>query len=277
MNKSKNPYQGTVCWVTGASGGIGAALAIALNQQGAYVVITARRTAHLEEVKAVCLYPERVVILPGDMEETEALPALARQAWHTFSHLDFVFLNAGMAVRDLFINTELALLQKVMAINFFSAAAITKTLLPLMKERGTGCFVITSSLSGKYGIPRLSAYAASKHALHGLFDSIRAENKGAGIQVTIVVPGLIKTDISLNALTGDGGAYGKMQASIANGISAKACAQQMLKAVARNKHEVVIGGPETYSVLAKRLFPDLFNYLMSNHPLQKLRRFGFFK
>ena len=218
-----------------------------------------------------------MAILPGDIEETDALPALARQAWQIFSPIDFVFLNAGLAVRDLFINIEMDLLQKVMSVNFLSAAAITKTLLPLMKERGTGCFVVTSSLSGKYGIPRLSAYAASKHALHGLFDSIRSENKAAGIQVTIVVPGLIKTDISLHALTGNGQAYGKMQESSANGIPAAACAHGILKAVARKKNEVVIGGPETYSVLVKRLFPDFFNYLMSNHPLQKLRQLGLFK
>ncbi|RNI27030.1 SDR family oxidoreductase [Rufibacter latericius] len=271
------PFKGKVVWITGASSGIGAALALALSSQGALLLLSARNVENLEKVKANCTNPDLVTVLPADMAEIDSLPEIAAQAWSVHDKIDYVFLNAGFAVRDRIINTEVELIKKVMDVNFFSAVVLTKALLPLMKARASGHFVVTSSLSGKYGIPQLGAYSASKHALHGFFDSLRAELETDEIKITLVIPGLVKTDISVKALKGDGSAYGKMQESISRGISPEACAKGIIQAVANGKNEVLIGGSEIASVWVKRLFPGLFSYLIRKHPLQKLRKLGVLK
>jgi short-subunit dehydrogenase len=271
---TKHFFNSKICWITGASGGIGAALAISLNSMGARLVLSARNNEKLENIKAACQDPTKVVILPFDMEETSQLTEFAIKAWDAFDGIDFVFLNAGMAVRDMIIQTDMEMIHKVMNINFFGNVVISKTLVPLMQKRGQGRFIITSSLCGKFGIPKLGVYSASKHAMHGYFESFRAEYENEGITVTIITAGLIKTNISLNALKGDGSAYGKMQDSIAAGISPESCAHGIIKAVARGKHEVLVGGVEIFSVLIKRFFPGLLRRFITKHPMRKLRQAG---
>ncbi len=270
-------YKNKICWVTGASSGIGASLAEELNLHGAYLILSARNRIGLEKVKVSCAHPEKISILPFDMEDLDNLPEWAIQAWNIHSGIDYAFLNAGFAVRDWFVNIELNMIKKVMNVNFLSAVIITQTLLPLMIEKQHGTFVVTSSLSGKYGIPKLSVYAASKHALHGFFESLRAEYYKDGIRVTIIVPGLVNTDITVHALMGDGRVSGKMQEAVANGISPEKCAKGIIKAVVKGKNEALIGGQEIYSVYIKRFFPQLWDYMIRNHPLKKVRSFQFVK
>ncbi len=273
----KANFKNKVCWVTGASSGIGASLALELSIQGAYLILSARNQEGLQKVKASCAHPERIEILPFDMEDLDHLPEFAMKAWRTHGTIDQVYLNAGFAVRDWLLNIELNMITKVMDVNFFSAVIIAKTLLPLMIEKHRGTFIVTSSLSGKYGIPKLSAYAASKHALHGFFESLRAEYYKDGIRVTIIIPGLVNTDITVHALKGDGSVSGKMQEAVANGISPEKCAKGIIKAVAKGKNEALIGGQEIYSVYIKRFFPRLWDYMIRNHPLKKVRSFQFAK
>ena len=270
-----NPFKDKKCWITGASSGIGAALAVELSQMGTFLILSGRGNNNLEEVKNRCADPDRVKIISFDMEQTQLLPEITRQAWNTFGGIDYAFLNAGFAVRDTVLNTDYELVQKVMQSNFFGVVALTKTLLPLMIQRGGGRFVITSSLSGKYGIPKLGAYSASKHALHGFFESLRAELHSVGIRVTIIIPGLVRTEISINSLRGDGTISGEMQQSIDGGISPEKCALQMIGAVARGMNEIVIGGLERHSVWFNRFFPGLFSWVIRNHPLRKIRSFRF--
>lgn len=263
------------CWITGASSGIGASLAKSLNNEGSYVIISGRNADGLEKIKAECSHPERVRVLAFDMEDIDGLPEFAMKAWKEFNGIDYVFLNAGFAVRDWLLNIELKMFKKVMDVNFFSNVMITKTLLPKLVERKQGHFVVTSSLSGKYGIPKLSAYAASKHALHGFFESLRAEYSKDGIRVSMIVPGLINTGITVHSLLGDGSVSGKMQVAVANGMSPDQCAIKMLTAVTNQRNEAVIGGQEIYSVWIKRFFPRIWDYLVRNHPLKKMRSLQF--
>ncbi|HXB29530.1 MAG TPA: SDR family NAD(P)-dependent oxidoreductase [Puia sp.] len=269
-----NKFNNKVCLITGASSGIGAALAQSLNGMGATLILSARNRENLESVKANCRNPEKIAILECDMEETESLPVFVFKAWNLFNGIDYVFLNAGMAVRDMIINTDLAMVQKVMNINFISNVVLSRELLICMRSRKQGCFVVTSSLSGKFGIPKLGVYSASKHALHGFFESLRAEYECDGIKVTMVTAGLVKTNITLNALKGDGTLYGKMQDSIAAGISPEACARGIIKAVAKGKYEVLVGAIEKYSVLIKRFFPGLLRMAITKHPMKKLKYAG---
>jgi short-subunit dehydrogenase len=264
-------FQNKVCWITGASSGIGAALAVALNRAGAYLILSSRNAGRLNEVKQACAFPEKIEIILCDMEKTESLNTAAVTAWKIFDHIDYVFLNAGVAVRDLVINTEFDMVEKVMTVNFFSNAIITKALLPLMRERGSGRFVVTSSICGKVGVPKLSAYAASKHALHGFYDSLRVECAEYRIGITIITAGFVRTDITRNALLGDGTAYGRMQEAVAHGMAPDNCAKQIIEAVAIGKREALIGGPEKYGVWINRFFPALYASFISKHPLKKLR------
>ncbi len=269
-----NDFKNKICWITGASSGIGAALATCLNSLGATLILSARSGEKLELVKAASPFPEKIVTLPFDMEEMEALPGITLKAWDMFQGIDYVFLNAGMAVRDMIIQTDINMIQKVMNINFFSNVVLTKSLLPLMRTQGQGCFVVTSSLCGKFGVPKLGAYSASKHALHGFYESLRAEHERDGIKVTMITAGLVRTHITLNAFTGNGSQYGKMQESVGSGISPEACAHGILCAVAREKCEALVGAIEKYSVLVKRFFPGLLRMAITKHPMKKLRGLG---
>ena len=267
-------FSDKVCWITGASSGIGAALASCLNAMGATLILSARNQDKLEMVKAESARPDKIAILPCDLEEIDSLPRIAQQAWTLFGGIDYVFLNAGMAVRDMIIQTDMKMIQKVMNINFFSNVALTKALLPPMRLQGHGCFVVTSSLCGKFGVPRLGAYSASKHALHGFYESLRAEYEKDGIKVTMITVGLVRTLITMNALKGNGSHYGKMQESVGAGISPETCAQEMIHGVVQGKSEVPVGAIEKYSVLIKRFFPGLLRMAITKHPMQKLRKIG---
>ncbi|MFI5154211.1 MAG: SDR family NAD(P)-dependent oxidoreductase [Chitinophagales bacterium] len=269
-----NHYQNKICWITGASSGIGASLAISLSRLGARLILSARTRENLEKVRIQCSDPDKVVILVCDMESLSDLSAVAKESWTIYKRIDYVFLNAGFAVRDMVINTDLEMFQKEMNINYFSSVVISKTLLPFMLERKSGAFVVTSSLSGKYGIPKLAAYSASKHALHGFFESLRAEHEADGIQVTIIIAGLVKTDITLHALKGNGEPYAMMEESITRGISPELCASQIVQAVAKRKNEALVGGIEKYSVLFKRFFPGILTYAIRNHPVRILKKLG---
>lgn len=155
-----------------------------------------------------------------------------------------------------------------MAVNYFGPVALTKALLPSMLARRSGRFVVISSLSGKYGAPQMSAYAASKHALHGFFESLRAEVHPDNIRVTIVVPGFIRTSILQSAVTGAGGSYARNLAIHERGMEADECARRILKVVARGKEEALVGGPEIYTVHLQRLFPSLLTRLVRLHPMR---------
>ncbi len=274
---NNNQIKNMTCWITGASSGIGAALAVKLNKSGANLILSSRNQRLLEELKQNCDFPERVKIMVCDMEKTETLATAAGEAWKIFNGIDYVFLNAGIAVRDMAMNTDLTMVKKVMNVNFFSNTEISKTLLPWMIKSGHGHFVVTSSLCGKFGVPKLSAYAASKHALHGYYESLRAEHGNQGIKVTMVTAGLVKTNITMNALKGDGTLYGKMQESIANGIEPEKCARLIVRAVLEKRREVLVGGIEKYAVLLKRFFPGVHSYVIDKHPLKKWRDLVFAK
>jgi len=269
-----NKFNGKVCLITGASSGIGEALAQILNKMGAVSILSARDKEKLENVKANCVFPENVQILPWDIEETGSLEKFAQKSWNLFHGIDFVFLNAGMAIRDMILDTELEMVYKVMNVNFFSNVALSKAFLPYMRENKSGCFVVTSSLCGKFGIPKLGAYSASKHALHGFFESLRAEYEQDGIKVTMITAGLVKTNITVHALKGNGSICGKMQPSVAAGIPPEACANGIIKAVAAGKHDALVGAFEKYSVLLKRFFPGLLRIAITKHPMRKLRTIG---
>ncbi|TAE22743.1 MAG: SDR family oxidoreductase [Candidatus Kapaibacterium sp.] len=263
----------TVVWITGASSGIGEALAHTLAQRGAKshlkLILSSRRIAELERVKADCMRlrgiaGENILLLPLDLEQADTLPSKVESALQHFGVVDIMFHNGGISQRSLAKDTALSVDRRVMEIDFFGTVALTKALLPSMLQRKRGHFVVISSLVGKFGTPMRSGYSAAKHALHGFFDALRAEVWQDNISVTMVCPGFIRTNVSVNAVTGDGVAQGSMDDAQANGMSAEECARRIIRAVEAGKLEVYVGGRERLGVYLKRFVPNLFAKILRN-------------
>ena len=260
------PFTNSVIWVTGASSGIGEAVALELaHHPNVQLVLSARREDELQRVATQTGLPESaVLVLPMDMTDTESLPAHLETVRQRFGRIDYVFQNAGITQRSTVASTDLSVYKRIMDVNFFGVVALTKAVLPLMLKQGNGHFVVTSSVAGKLGTKQRSGYCASKHALHGFFDALRAETYEAGLRVTIVCPGYIKTPISVSALSGTGDVHGKMDENQQKGMAADDFARQLLKAVSQEKEEVYIGGTETYGIYLKRFLPGLLSRILRN-------------
>ena len=254
---------GKVVWITGSSSGIGEALAYAFAKEGACLILSSRNASKLNEIKDRCPNPDRHLVLPLDLEDSSTFSADLRTALDKFGRIDILINNGGISQRSLAALTGIETDRRIMETNFFGTVALTKAVLPSMIERGSGHIVVISSLMGKFGTPMRSAYAASKHALHGFFDSLRAEVRSQGIKVTLVCPGFIRTNISINALCADGSCQGTMDDAQAAGLQAGVCAARILNAVVKGKEEVYIGGKEVMAVYLKRFFPGIFNRIIA--------------
>lgn len=265
-------YQDKVAWVTGASSGIGEQTAYRLSELGAKLIISARNEDRLNTVAENCNPGSSIKILKLDLNDQESLTGKCSQAWDYFNRIDYLFNIAGVGHRDFALKTDMNVDRSIMQVNYFGTIEISKFVISRMIEQGGGHVIVTSSLSGKYGVPLLSAYSASKHALHGFFESLRGEILRNNVRITIAIPGLIKTEIIQNALTGDGKLYGRNLQIQDKGLSAAKCAGRLLKAVAKEKDEVFIGNSEGLTLLLNRLFPGLFSKMIMNHPVKKLKK-----
>jgi short-subunit dehydrogenase len=252
-----------VVWITGATSGIGEFLTYELNMQGAKLVISGRRTTELERVKSFCSHKDQVFVLPLDVTQISDLSKNTEKVWNHFGQIDILINNAGISQRSWVADTILEVDRKIMEVNYFGAIALTKAVLPYMKKQGSGQIVVTSSVMGKIGTPQRSAYAASKHALHGFYDSLRAELIHDHIHVCIICPGYVHTNITLNALTADGSPMQSMSDSTKNGYPPDVFARKAARAIAKQKEEVYIGKKEIIAVYIKRLFPKLWSYLVT--------------
>lgn len=256
-------YMDKVVWITGASSGIGEALAYALSNRGAQLVLSSRSTERLEEVKSRCATPERHLVLPLDLLDSPHLGEKVNRVLEKLGRIDILINSGGVSQRSLVCETGIDTDRRIMETNFFGTVALTKAVLSSMIEKRSGSIVVISSLVGKFGTPLRSAYSASKHALHGFFDSLRAEVWNKGIKVIVVCPGFIKTNISINALTADGSCHGTMDEAQASGMSADVCAEKMLQAINAGKEEILIGGKELLGVYLKRFVPGIFSKMIA--------------
>lgn len=257
-----NLFNNKTVWITGASSGIGEAVALAFAREGAVLVLSARRRNELERVQADCLAvgsPACHIVLL-DLANPSSIEAAAREVL-ALGSVDILFNNGGISQRSLTVETPMENDRRIMEVNYFGNIALTKAILPSMIARGTGRIVISSSITGKFGFPLRSAYSASKHALHGFYESLQTELGRSGVGITIVVPGRVVTNISYHALEKDGSAHGQMDPGQATGISAQRCANQILKAVRRGQREVLIGGTETIMVPIRKFCPALFFWI----------------
>nr|VFK17839.1 MAG: Short-chain dehydrogenase [Candidatus Kentron sp. LPFa] len=259
-----NP-KGKIVWITGASSGIGEALALRMAAEGARLILSARREDRLRKARKRCEEEgAQARILPLDLADLASLPAKADVAWALFGGVHILVNNGGVGQRATAMETNLQVDKAIMDVNYFGTIALTKAILPKMIGQGGGRIVVTSSVLGKFGVQTRSAYAASKHALHGFFDALRCEMVVARhpIGITLICPGWVQTNLSLEALKGDGTRHGRMDVGQGKGMSPEEFAGKMCKAIAKDKDEVVIGGIEARGVSVKRLFPSLLNKIL---------------
>lgn len=249
-------------WITGASSGIGEALALRYAKHGARLVLSARRKSELERVASRCreagLAEDHVLVLPLDVTDWASLPGAVQAVLEAFGTIDLLVNNAGVSQRSLCKDTDMAVYQKLMDVDVMGQIALTKAVLPHMLERGAGHLAVTSSVAGKVGAPMRTGYCAAKHAVMGFFDALRAEVEGEGVQVSTITPGFIRTDISRNALSGDGSAFGEEDADIAGGMDVNEGAEVIFKGLQAKKREIPVGkGKEMAALWVKRLSPEL--------------------
>jgi short-subunit dehydrogenase len=256
-------FSGKVVWITGASSGIGEALVHEFANMGSKVILSARREEELKRVqKEAKLNDTNSMVLTLDLYKHDTIGAAVEKIKAKFGAVDVVVCNAGVAQRSFVIDSKLEVDKQIMELNFFGVTALTKAVLPDMIARKSGNIVVISSVMGKIGIPFRAMYCASKHALHGFFDALRGEVYKYNIQVTIICPGYVKTNVSLNAVTSDGHLYGKMDAAQEKGITPEKCAKGIINAVSKGKEEVFIGGAEVIAPQFKRFFPGLFSAII---------------
>lgn len=256
-------FKNKIAWITGASSGIGKAIAYALHDKGAKLILSSRREEVLQEVKQNCSGDTSDIhILPLDLADSNSLTEKTEQALEIYGQIDYLFNNGGVSQRSLAVDTNMEVVRKVMEINFFGSVILTKGVLPSMIERQSGHIIVTSSVMGKFGTHLRSSYAASKHALHGYFDCLRHEVYNDNIHVSLVCPGFIKTDITKNALEGDGSKHNQMGKGQSQGMNAREFADKLLPKIAKRQEEIYIGGKEIWAVYLKRFFPRLLNKVL---------------
>jgi short-subunit dehydrogenase len=255
-------------WITGASSGIGEALAVQFAQDGARVVLSARRESELERVAERCQNAgaDKVLALPLDVTDWEALPKAVDAVINTFGAIDLLVNNAGVSQRSLCVETDMEVYRKLMEVNVMGQIALTKAVLPHMLKRKSGHIAVTASVAGKVGAPQRTGYCAAKHAVMGFFDALRAEVEDQGISVSTIVPGFINTDIARSALAGDGRTFGKTDSDIAGGMDVNDCAKVVFKALKAGKREIPVGkGKEMAALWVKRASPELLFRLAKKH------------
>lgn len=245
-------------WITGASSGIGEALAYECANEGAILVLSARRKEELERVRAQCRNSEQHKIVELDLSDSANYDVIVEQVWHDMSGVDLLINNAGLSQRSLVMETSMEVHRRIMEVNYFGTVALTQALLPHLLLQGKGGVITVSSLVGKFTTPLRSAYSASKHAITAYMDSLRAELHGKGVQFTTIYPGFIRTNLTYKALLGDGTEQNTMDQAQEKGMSAEVCAKRILKAYSKGNAEAYIGGRETKAVLLKRLLPKVF-------------------
>ena len=243
-------FAGKVIWITGASGGIGAALARRLAHEGALLALSARRPGELAAVAASLAPGTRALILPGDVTDIGAIPATLAKIEAELGPVDVLIANAGISQRSLIADTSLDVYRKLMEVDFFAPVAQTQAVLPSMIARGAGYVVVTSSVAARYSTPLRSGYCAAKAALHGFFDSLRAENAKDGIAVSLIVAGPIQTDISVNAVTATlDRTYGIMDEMQATGIPVDAAARTIVAGMHVAEPEIVVAEGPSFQAL----------------------------
>lgn len=252
-------FAGKIWWITGASSGIGAALAEALAQKDAKLILSGRNIEALNDVAKRCAAPS--LVLPFEATDYAKVPAIVDRAWEwATGHggaIHGLVNNAGISQRSLAVDTVFDVYQRIVAVDLLAPIALTQAMLPRLLKAGGGHIIAISSVAGIVGAPLRSAYSAAKHGLIGYHDSVRAETAHLGLQVLVVAPGSVKTNVSKNALDANANTRGVSDTAIDTGMDANVAASRILDAVTAGKRELILAdGMEAEIARLRRADPE---------------------
>lgn len=257
-------FTSKTAWVTGASSGIGEEICKQLAQHGSTLILSGRNIDRLNAVRNSLPNPTQHLVLPFDLETETAIETIVQKAISHTGKVDFLFNNGGVSQRSEAHETSIDVVRKIMEINFFANIKLSQAILPHFQANKSGHLVVTSSIAGKFGFYLRSSYSASKHALHGYYESLALEEAKNNIHVTLAIPGKINTPISMSALTKTGQSHGEMDHNQETGMPVDRCVQKLLTAVEKKKREILIGNKEIKAVWIKRFFPSIFWKIIKN-------------
>ena len=255
-------FKNKVVWITGASSGIGRALAIQLSKLGSCLILSSRREEALESVKAECDHSEMIKIVPLDLAFYDEMKSNVESAISCFGKIDILINNGGISQRSLIAETGIEIDKHLMEVNYLGTVALSKALLPHFIKNQSGHYVTVTSLMGKFGSPYRSGYCGAKHALQGFFDVLRMEHEKDNINVTLICPGFVNTDVARNALNAKGEKQNSQDNATENGLDVNVFTRKMLKAIVKKKFEAYIGKGEVRGVYLKRFFPKLLHKIV---------------
>ncbi|HBQ83117.1 MAG TPA: short-chain dehydrogenase, partial [Bacteroidales bacterium] len=252
-------FSGKIVWITGGSSGIGEALVKRFAINGAVVIVSSNDPDGLERVKRECNgLNGDIHCVPFDLSDTSGIVSLVNQQIDNFGRIDYLINIGGISQRARIDETPIWLDRKIFEINYFGTIALTKAVLPYMINQKAGHILATSSISGRFGFPLRSAYSASKQALHGFFETLYLENKANNIRSSVIIPGRVRTAISIHALNSEGKEHGKLDDGQAKGITAEKAAEIIMRGIRRNKREILVGSSELMMLHIRRYLPWLF-------------------
>ncbi len=255
-------FTGKTLWITGASSGIGRAVAIELSLKKCHLILSARKKDDLEKVAGICQKNgSTTLVIPFDLGDSDSINRAVKDVLEMETNIDGLYHFGGISQRSFANDTPISVDRKIFDVNFFGTVELTKNIMPILIANGGGQIAVTTSIVGKFGFPYRSSYAATKHALHGFFESLRAENISNNILVSMIIPGRIKTNLSVNALDKDGKAHNKMDAGLDKGLSVEITARLIVKKLEKEKKEILVGGKELIMVHIRRFIPRLYYYL----------------
>ena len=251
-------------WITGASSGIGKAVALEISREKANLILSGRNEAALKDVAAECKKNGSTTqIIPFDLGNERSVKEAAQKVLSEDIKIDALYQFGGISQRSFANETPIHVDRKIFDVNYFGTITLTKAVLPQMIENGGGHIAVTSSIVGKFGFPYRSSYSASKQALHGFFESLRAENVANNIHVSVIIPGRIKTNISVNAINKDGKNHAQMDNGQDKGMAAEKSAKIICRKLKKYKKEILVGGNELIMVHIRRFVPALYYYMSS--------------
>lgn len=259
---SRKLIQGKTIWITGASSGIGEALAFELAKTGNHLILSSRRVAELERVAGVCQNSgSSTDIIAFDLANPVQVEEAANTVIQKYSKIDILIINGGVSQRSLVRDTPVEIDRHIFEIDYFGGVILAKKVLPSMLQAGAGHMVVISSVTGLFGFPLRSAYSAAKHAIHGFYETLWAEEHKNGIDVTIVCPGRVNTNVSHNAVTKTGEPFGLLDHDFTKGLSVETCARKIVKSILRKKKTVYIVGRERWMIFFRHFIPALYYWL----------------
>ena len=255
--------RGQAVVITGGARGIGLATAQAFARQGARLALLDMDAAALDEaVAGLSAQGVQALACQASVTDADAVERAFAQVEAAYGRIDVLVNNAGITHRGTFAETGLGVFRKVMAVNFFGAVHCTRAALPSLLER-RGQIVVLGSLTGFAPLLYRSAYNASKHALHGLFDTLRMELEGTGVSVTLACPGFTATDLRKNALVGDGSVTRQPVQVLGSQVASPVeVAEAIFQGAARRRRLLVLSNVNWRARLLARFFPRLFEKLL---------------